>query len=68
MQITQLTRVFRYDGIDLPIPAHIADDPQALRAYHATLYPAILNAEMIDAGVTGETHVTEYRRAVGTKG
>ena len=42
MQVTQLTRVFRYDGIDLPVPAHIADDHQALRAYHATLYPAIL--------------------------
>ena len=68
MQVTQLTRVFRYDGIDLPVPAHIADDHQARRAYHATLYPAILNAEMVDAGVTGETHITEYRRAVGTKG
>ena len=68
MQVTQLTRVFRYDGIDLPVPAHIADDHQALRAYHATLYPAILNAEMVDTGVTGETHITEYRRAVGTKG
>jgi PRTRC genetic system protein C len=68
MQITPLTRVYRYDGMDLPIPAHIADDPQALRAYHATLYPAILNAEMVDAGVSGGSHVTEYRRAVGTKG
>ena len=68
MQITELTRAYRYDGIDLPVPAHIADNPQALRAFHATLYPAILNAEMIDAGVTNGVHVTEYRRAVGTKG
>lgn len=37
-------------------------------AYHATLYPAILNADLVDAGVTGGVHVTEYRRAVGTKG
>ncbi|MFZ5794398.1 MAG: PRTRC system protein C, partial [Pseudomonadota bacterium] len=38
------------------------------RAYHATLYPAILTAEAVDAGVSGTAHVTEYRRAVGTKG
>ena len=25
-------------------------------------------AEMVDAGVSGGAHVTEYRRAVGTKG
>ena len=68
MQVNQLTRAYRYDGIDLPVPPHLAGDPDALRAYHATLYPAILNAEMVDAGVTGETHITEYRRAVGTKG
>ena len=42
MQITELTRIYRYDGIDLPIPPHLANDPQGLRAYHATLYPAIL--------------------------
>lgn len=68
MQINHLTRAYRYDGIDLPVPPHLADDPQGLRAYHATLYPAILNAEAVDAGVTGDVHVTEYRRAVGTKG
>lgn len=68
MQINHLRRAYRYDGIDLPVPPHLAGDPDALRAYHATLYPAILNAEMIDAGVTGGAHVTEYRRAVGTKG
>lgn len=68
MQITELTRTYRYDGIDLPVPPHLANDPQGLRAYHATLYPAILNAEMVDAGVSGGVLVTEYRRAVGTKG
>lgn len=68
MKIEQLTRAFRYDGMDLPVPSHLADDPQQLRAYHATLYPAILNAEAVDAGVSNGVHVTEYRRAVGTKG
>jgi PRTRC genetic system protein C len=68
MQINQLDRAYRYDGIDLPVPPHLAHDPQTLRAYHATLYPAILNAETVDVGVTGGVHVTEYRRAVGTKG
>ena len=68
MQIQQLTRTYRYDGIDLPVPPHLADDPQALRTYHATLYPAIINADAVDAGISGGAHVTEYRRAVGTKG
>lgn len=68
MQIRQLTRTWRYDGIDLPVPPHLADDAAALRAYHATLYPAILNADAVDAGVSGDAHVVEYRRAVGTKG
>ena len=68
MQITELTRSYRYDGIDLPVPPHLAADPAGLRAYHATLYPAILNAEAVDAGVTNGVIVTEYRRAVGTKG
>lgn len=68
MEVTTLTRVYRYDGIDLPVPPHIAGDAAALRAYHATLYPAILNAEAVDLGVTNGALVTEYRRAVGTKG
>lgn len=68
MRINRLERIYRYDDIDLPVPPHLANDPEGLRAYHATLYPAILNAEMIDAGVSGNTHVIEYRRAVGTKG
>ncbi|WP_454887252.1 PRTRC system protein C [Sphingomonas oryzagri] len=68
MQITKLTRTYRYDGIDLPVPPHLADDPAQLRAYHATLYPAILNAGTVDAGISGTAQVIEYRRAVGTKG
>jgi PRTRC genetic system protein C len=68
MQVNHLTRAYRYEGIELPVPPHLANDPAGLRAYHATLYPAILNAELFDAGVSGSAHVTEYRRAVGTKG
>ncbi|MBV2149917.1 PRTRC system protein C [Sphingobium sp. AS12] len=68
MQITQLARTYRYDGIDLPVPPHLADDRQALRAYHATLYPPINNAEIVDAGVSDGAHLIEYRRTVGTKG
>lgn len=68
MHIDHLSKAYRYDGIDLPVPPHLAGDPASLRAYHATLYPAILNAETVDAGISGGAHVTEYRRAVGTKG
>lgn len=68
MEIKKLDRAYRYDGIDLPVPTHLAGDPQGLRQYHATLFPAILNAEAVDAGVSNGVLVTEYRRAVGTKG
>lgn len=68
MQVTPLTRAYRYDGIDLPIPPHLANDPQALRAYHATLYPAITTADAVDLPPSNGTIVTEYRRAIGTKG
>lgn len=27
MQINHLTRAYRYNGIDLPVPPHLADDP-----------------------------------------
>jgi len=68
MQITPLERAYRYDGFDLPVPPHLADDPKALRSYHATLFPPITTAEPFDAGVKDGVHVTEYRRAIGTKG
>ena len=68
MEINQLNRVYRYDGMDLPVPPHLANDAAGLRTYHAMLYPAILNAEAVDLGVSGNALVTEYRRAVGTKG
>ncbi len=68
MEVTLLTRAYRYDGIDLPVPPHLADDRDGLRAYHSRLYPAIVNAEIFDAGVSEGTHIIEYRRAVGTKG
>lgn len=68
MQIQHLTRSYRYEGFDLPVPPHLADDAAGLRAYHATLYPAILNAQAVDAGISGAAHIIEYRRAVGTKG
>jgi len=56
MQVTPLTRAYRYDGIDLPIPPHLANDPQALRAYHATLYPAITTADAVDLPPIGAAH------------
>ena len=68
MQITTLTPVYRYDSIELPVPPHLEGNPDALKSFHATLYPAITTADTVVVGVEGSKHVTEYRRAIGTKG
>lgn len=68
MDVKTLTRKFTYDGADLPVPDHLASDPVALRAFHAALYPAIATADAVDVGEKDGAYVTEYRRAVGSKG
>lgn len=68
MDIQRLRTVYRYDGIDLPVPSHLAGNPEALKAYHAGLYPAITTAEATERGIENGVLVIEYRRAVGTKG
>ena len=68
MKIEDIKTVYRYNGIDLPVPPHISGDRDALRAFHATLYPEIMTAEIVDLGVSNRSYVIEYRRAVGTKG
>ena len=68
VSLTQADPVRRRALMPVEAAHPTAEWMDALRAYHATLYPAILNADLVDAGVTGGVHVTEYRRAVGTKG
>lgn len=68
MKIEELTRRYRYDGVDLPVPEHLAHDEIALRAFHSTLYPAVTNADAVELGEQDGALVTEYRRTVGTKG
>jgi len=68
MQIETLARKYRYEGNDLPVPAHLAGDENSLKAFHAALYPAIATAEAVEIGKEGDAYVTEYRRTVGTKG
>ena len=68
MQVTQLEVVYRYDGIELPCPDNLIGDADALKAFHASLYPAITTADAVVIGVENGKHITEYRRAIGTKG
>jgi PRTRC genetic system protein C len=68
MEIQVLKKVYKYDGVELPVPAHLENDPNALRAFHAALYPAVATADAVEVGVVGDAHVVEYRRTVGTKG
>lgn len=68
MEIRTLTRKYRYDGMDLPVPQHLASNETALRAFHATLHPAITTATATETVDADGNPTTEYRRAVGTKG
>ncbi|WP_164105855.1 PRTRC system protein C, partial [Serratia marcescens] len=63
-----LKPVYRYDGRDLDVPDHLQGDQNALRNYHAILYPAVATAELVEVGPKDQTYVYEYRRTVGTKG
>jgi PRTRC genetic system protein C len=68
MKIENLARKYRYEGNDLPVPEHLAGDENALKVFHAALYPAIVTAEAVEVGVENGAYVIEYRRTVGTKG
>lgn len=68
MQTTPLNVLFRYEGIALPVPDHLRDNRAGLKAFHASMYPAIATADTHEIGREGDNFIVEYRRAVGTKG
>lgn len=67
MQAIQLTREFRYNGVNLadPSPAFTLEQ---VRDLYANTYPEILNADIDGPTVEGTQQVYTFRRAVGTKG
>lgn len=67
MDIQNLTREFRYNGVVLPDPNQGFTLPQ-VRDFYANVYPEITSADIEGPQQTGAKAVYTFRRAVGTKG
>lgn len=67
MDIKELKREFRYNGVKLADPN--AEFPLVqVRDFYATVYPEIVSADIEGPEQVGAVHIYTFRRAVGTKG
>jgi PRTRC genetic system protein C len=67
MDIQNLTREFRYNGVALPDPGQALSLPQ-VRDFYANVYPEITSADIEGPEQVGGKVIYTFRRAVGTKG
>lgn len=67
MAIQNATRVFRYNGIELPDPGAQLS-PEQVRDLYSANFPELTSAVTEGPTATGDRLVWEFRRAVGTKG
>lgn len=64
--ITEIKRVFRYNGILLPdVPG---PEPREVRDLYSAQYPELVSAEIEPGEVRDGTQEFTFRKAVGTKG
>lgn len=67
MQIDNLIREFRYNGVALADPGAALSLPQ-VRDFYANVYPEITSADIEGPEQVGAKAIYTFRRAVGTKG
>lgn len=67
MEIQNLTREFRYNGVRLPDPNPSFSLVQ-VRDFFAAAYPEIVSADIEGPEQVGAAQIYTFRRAVGTKG
>lgn len=67
MDIQNLTREFRYNGVVLADPNQAFTLPQ-VRDFYANVYPEITSADIEGPEQVGAKAIYTFRRAVGTKG
>lgn len=66
IEINEIVRRYRYNGIELPAPPGLTD--AEVRDLHSAIYPELMNAEIVaEEPVQGVQEIT-FRRTVGTKG
>jgi PRTRC genetic system protein C len=67
MDIQNLQREFRYNGVALADPNQAFTLPQ-VRDFYANVYPEITSADIEGPEQVGAKVIYTFRRAVGTKG
>jgi PRTRC genetic system protein C len=67
MEINELIREFRYNGVKLADPAASFNLVQ-VRDFYANVYPEIISADVEGPEQIGTKAIYTFRRAVGTKG
>lgn len=67
MDIQNLTREFRYNGVALADPGALLSLEQ-VRDFYASVYPEIISADIEGPQQVGAKVIYTFRRAVGTKG
>jgi PRTRC genetic system protein C len=67
MDIQNLQREFRYNGVALADPNQAFTLPQ-VRDFYSTVYPEITSADIEGPEQVGAKVIYTFRRAVGTKG
>ncbi len=66
--IVSLSRVFRYDGIDLPDP-DVSASPEEVLAHYAQQYPRLAGGKVVEPVVEADKMVYELRAGgFGDKG
>ncbi len=66
IQINQATRVFSYNGVELPDPG-VNMSTEEVKEIYAITYPELNNATVEGPDLRGNTLVFKFTRAVGTK-
>lgn len=64
---TQLTRVFVYNGTELPDP-NTGFSPKQVAEIYANAYPELLNISIEGPEVKGNKSIYTFHKAAGTKG
>ncbi len=67
MEIEQLIREFKYNGVALADPGAMLSLEQ-VRDFYASVYPEILSADIEGPQQVAGKQIYTFRRAVGTKG
>lgn len=66
MQVTQLTRVFQYNGMELPDP-NPAYSPAKVADFYAAMYPELGVCSISEGVISGDKQTFTFIKAAGSK-